>query len=344
MEAILSDVYYNPENPSAFTGVENVYQTAKAKDPTITRRGVREWMEKQYTYTMHKPIRKKFPRRQIFVAGMDDQWQIDLADMTQLRRFNDGYQYLLTCIDIHSKFAWVVPVKNKSGQEIARALDGIFKLGRVPKKLQSDKGREFVNQIVQQLLSQYNIKYFTSEDPNIKCAVVERFNRTLKSRIWKYFTKSRLFRYVDVLPDIVAGYNNSHHRTIGTTPASMTEETLVPPKPAPHQQDPGLKVGDKVRISKAKNVFEKGYLPNWTEEIFTIARCLNTKPRVYELKDYYGEPIRGTFYAQELQKTDVEEYWIEKVIKKQGDRALVKWAGYKNPKWIPSADIVNYAA
>ena len=213
METVLNDIYYNTESAAAFTGVEKVYQEAKSRMPEITRRNVREWLEKQYTYTMHKPIRKRFPRRRIEVGGIDDQWQIDLADMVQLRTSNDGYQYLLTCIDIYSKYAWVVPVKNKGGQEVARALDKIFKEGRVPKRIQSDKGREFLNHIVQDLFKQYGIHFFTSEDPQIKCAVVERFNRTLKGRIWKYFTKSRVYRYINVLDDIVKGYNNSIHRT-----------------------------------------------------------------------------------------------------------------------------------
>ena len=338
MEEQLSKVYYETESPSAFTGAEKVYQEAKKQMPDLTRRHVREWLEKQYTYTMHKPIRKRFPRRSIHVAGMDDQWQMDLADMVQLRRFNDGYQYLLTCIDIYSKYAWVVPIKNKSGQEVARALDGVFKEGRIPKKLQSDKGREFLNHLVQDLLKQYGVHFFTSEDPQIKCAVVERFNRTIKGRIWKYFTKSRTYRYINVLPDIVKGYNNSEHRTIGRTPASVHPGYIRPP--SPHGMDePRLRVGDKVRISRAKMVFEKGYLPNWTEELFTIIECLHTQPPVYRIKDYYGEEIKGTFYEAELQKTEVEEYWIEKVIKKRGDMALVKWLGYREPEWIPIKDI-----
>ena len=339
MEALLNEVYYSPQSPAAFTGIEKVYLEAKKRLPSLTRSKVKEWLERQYTYTMHKPIRHKFERRKILVAGKDDQWQMDLADMVQLRRYNDGYQFLLTIIDIYSKFAWVVPIKNKSGHEVARALDSVFKQGRVPNKLQSDKGREFLNGIVQQLLKQYGIKFFTSEDPNIKCAVVERFNRTIKGKIWKYFTKSRKYRYIDVLSSLVDGYNNSHHRTIKATPASGSVHQDIS---SPVYEAPRFEVGDKVRISKAKGTFEKGYLPNWSEEIFTITRRHSTYPIVYSIQDYYGEPIKGTFYAQELQKTEVEEYWIEKVIKRRGDQALVKWVGYKEPTWIPAEDIKEY--
>ena len=342
MERILSTIYYDPKNPSAFTGVEKVYQEAKLQLPDITRRDVREWLEKQYTYTMHKPTRRKFPRRKMMVNGIDDQWQIDLADMVRVSRYNDGYQYLLTCIDIYSKYAWVVPIKNKGGNEVGRAMEGILREGRVPRKIQSDKGREFLNHIVQGVFDRAGVHHFTSEDPQIKCAVVERFNRTLKGRIWKYFTKSRLYRYINVLPDIVKGYNNSVHRTIGRTPASVTTSSLHNTTSLDDPVDvPSLKVGDKVRISRAKMIFEKGYLPNWTEEIFTISNILPTQPITYQLKDYYGEDIKGSFYEPELQKTEVEEYWIEKVIKRKGDKALVKWLGYKNPQWIPIADIVD---
>ena len=93
MATLLENIYYNLDSPAAFTGVEAVYQ--KAKEHGITRRQVREWMEKQYTYSMHKPARKNFPRRKIYVRGIDDQWQIDLADMKQHRTKNDGFQYLL---------------------------------------------------------------------------------------------------------------------------------------------------------------------------------------------------------------------------------------------------------
>ena len=342
LEDVLKEIYYNVKNPSAYTGVEAVYQEAKKFD--ITRRQVREWLEKQYTYSMHKPIRKNFPRRKIYVHAIDEQWQIDLADMTQLRRYNDGFQYLLTVIDIYSKFAWVIPVKNKGGQEVARALEGIFKEGRVPKKIQSDKGKEFINRIVQELLTRYNVKFFTSQDPTIKCAVVERFNRTIKGRIWKYFSRSRTYRYIHVLADLVKGYNNSKHRSIGTTPALISVGSLVPHTQVisstrvPHQI-PKLTVGQRVRIGRNKSVFEKGYLPNWTEELFTITQSLPTQPPVYKLKDYYGEPIAGTFYEQELQPFETEEYWVEKVIKKRGDMALVKWLGYREPEWVPLKDI-----
>ena len=351
MEELLNEIYYNTKSPSAFSGVEKVYLEAKQKMPSITRREVREWLEKQYTYTMHKPIRKKFPRRSIYVKGMDDQWQVDLADMTRLSRYNNGYQYLLTCIDIYSKYAWVVPLKNKGGEEVAKALDSIFKQGRVPKKVQTDKGREFLNRIVRSLLEQYGVHHFTSEDPQIKCAVVERFNRTIKERIWKYFTKYRTHRYINVLADIVNGYNNSKHRTIGQTPASINSTTKVKSHSLRNdsQQNENrhcnfntLMEGDTVRISRSKMIFEKGYLPNWTEELFSISECLPTNPPTYKLQDYYGEPITGSFYAQELQKTQVDEFWIEKVIKKRKNQALVKWLGYKKPEWIPIESIINY--
>lgn len=125
------------------------------------------------------------------VSGIDDQWQADLVDVRALSRYNRGFQFLLTCIDIFSKYAWVIPLKNKTGISLTKAFKQILKSGRRPLKLQTDKGSEFFNRNVKQFLEQHHIHLFATHDET-KASIVERFNRTFKEKMWKYFTAKNI--------------------------------------------------------------------------------------------------------------------------------------------------------
>ena len=160
---------------------------------------VKRWFRKQQTYTLHKSIRIKFYRRKTIAAGIDYQWQADLADMSSTSKFNDKYRFLLCIIDIFSKYAWVVPIKDKTGKTLVHALKSLLKSGRKPKRLQTDKGTECKNKDFQNFLKSKKIHFFTIENPETKASIVERFQRTLKSRMWKYFTHHRTLRYFDIL-------------------------------------------------------------------------------------------------------------------------------------------------
>ena len=109
-----------------------------------------------------------------------------------------------------------------------------------------------------------------------------------------------------------------------------------------NDKDPKFQVSDYVRISKYKNIFAKGYIPNWSEEVFVISKIENTVPWTYATNDLNGEEIIGTFYEKELQKTNQEEFRIGKVIKKKGNKLYVKWKGYDNSfnSWIDKKDVV----
>ena len=142
-------------------------------------------------------------------------------DINSWARFNKGYKSLLTCIDVFSKFAWVVPLKNKTGESLVNRFQSILYTGRSPEKLQTDKGTEFLNRNFQSFLKEKNIHFFTTNS-ELKASVVERFNRTLKTRMWKYFMARNTHVYIDILQDIFQGYNNSYHRSIGQAPASVS--------------------------------------------------------------------------------------------------------------------------
>ena len=176
----LKEIYYDPARPGSFGGV-------KALSKASNRKYVKEWLSGQEAYTLHKPTRRKFKRRQMICVGLDHLWQIDLADLSSLSRYNDGHRYLLTCIDCFSRYAWAVPIKNKTATSVTNAFASLISL-RKPMYVQSDKGGEFLNSTFQSFPKSNDIRFYTSENDDIKCALVERFNRTLKTRMWRHFT------------------------------------------------------------------------------------------------------------------------------------------------------------
>ena len=245
-----------------------------------------------------------------------------------MARFNKGYKFLLTCIDVFSKFAWVVPLKNKSGETLVNGFQSILDIGRSPEKLQTDKGTEFLNRNFQSFLQEKNIHFFTTNS-ELKASVVERFNRTLKTRMWKYFTAKNTRVYIDILQDIVHAYNNSYHRSIGQAPSSVSllnvgqvRRKLYGKSWTKPMRKFKFKLGDQVRISKSRRTFKKGYLPTWTQEIFTVTKIIPRVPPVYQLRDYADDEIEGVFYAEELQKVQKSDdiYKIEKILAEKKEK------------------------
>ena len=349
-QQILSSAYYNPARQGSYGGVKRLQNATKKKKSIV-----KDWLSHQDAYTLHRPVRYKFPRRKIIVGGIDHQWQADLIDVQSIKKENDQFRYLLTVIDIFSKYAFVVPIKNKTGPVVKAAFESILsKSKRKPMKLQFDKGSEFKNSTFLNFLQDKGIDFFTTENDDIKAAVVERFNRTLKERLYRYFTKKNTLRYVEVLPSIVRSYNHSYHRSIKRSPVqvkpSNQEEVwnALYGKPSKENKSPLLNIGDRVRISKTRRPFKKGYLPAWTEEIFTISQMKKTRPRTYVLKDDHGDELQGTFYQPELQKVGNKQIFrIEAILQEKSGPPkmfLVKWYGYDASfnSWIPQSAFRQY--
>ena len=175
-----------------------------------------------------------------------------------------------------------------------------------------------------------------------KSVIAERFIRTLKNKIYKYMTAISKNVYIDKLDDIVDEYNNTYHKTIKMKPIDVKDNAYIDLEKEVNNKDPKLKVGDYVGISKYKNIFAKGYMLNWSEEVFTLSKIKNAVPWTYVINDLNGEEIIGTFYEKELQKTDQKEFRIEKVLKRKGDKLYVKWKGYDNSfnSWTDKKDLV----
>ena len=175
-----------------------------------------------------------------------------------------------------------------------------------------------------------------------KAVIVERFIRTLKTKIYKYMTSVSKDVYIVKLDDIVSEYNNIYHRTIKMKPTDVKDNTYIDFAKEVNNKDSKFKVGDHLRISKYKNISAKGYVPNWSEEVFVVSKIKNTVSWTYVINDLNGEEIIGTFYEKELQKTNQQQFRIEKVIKRRGDKIYVKWKIYDNSfnSWIDKKDLV----
>ena len=292
---------------------------------------------------MHKPVTKKFPKRIVYASGIDEIWAADLVDMQAFSKFNQGFKYLLAVICIFSKYGWLVPLKDKTGKSVASAFNKIFK-DRKPEKLWVDKGKEFYNKDVRALIELY------STENEEKSSVVERWNRTMKEKMFKYFSANSTRKYIDVMDQMVHDYNHTTHSSIKMSPVEASKMNYenkvwknVYGKLKVDYKKPKYSVGDKVRITKKKKTFEKGYTPRWTEEVFTISQVLHTIPTTYKIADYNNEEIQGTLYEQELQKTNQEIFRIEKIIKKGKTKSLVKWKGYPVSfnSWVNNKKLLN---
>ena len=269
---------------------------------------------------MHKPKRKNYHRRKIIINHIDEIFAVDLVEMQKFVKLNKGYRYLLTCIDTFSKFAWVIPLKDKKGINAENALEKIFK-ERKPNFLWTDRGTEFYNKQVQDLLNENTIKLYSTNNSEIKSAVVERFNRTFKNMLYKKFTQNNNTIFYNILDQLVNNYNNKLHSTIKMTPIQgskkINEKKIKNIYNFEKTRKLGkFKIGDRVKISLEKNIFEKGYETNWTQEIFVIHDIKYSNVPYYYLKDLSSEKLDGTFYEQELQKTKQDDlYTIEKILK-----------------------------
>ena len=262
--------------------------------------------------------------------------------MQLISKVNKGFRFLLCLIDIYSKYAWVVPLKDKKGINIVNAFQSISKKSNTkPNKIRVDKGSEFYNCHFKKWLKSNNTEMYSAHNEG-KSVVAERFIRTIKKKIYKYMTSISKNVYIDKLDDLVDGYNNTNHRTIKMKPIDVKDNTYIEFGKEVNDNDPKFKVGYHVRIAKYKNIFAKSYTPNWSEEFFVIKEIKNTVPWAYVINDLNGEEIIGTFYEKELQKIDQKEFRIEKLIRKKSDKLYVKWKGYDSSfnSWIDQKDLV----
>lgn len=285
------------------------------------------------------------------MQGIDDTLQADLVEMIPYASNNGKMKYILTVINIFSKMAYARALKNKTGPEVTRAMESVLNsLNHPIRHIHVDMGKEFYNAQMKRMLEQRNINIYSTFS-TMKAAIVERFNRTLKSKMWKQFSLRGSYKWTDILQSLIYNYNNTKQRTIKMKPVevdSENEQFLLDTvynygRRMRINIKPNFKVGDLVRLSKYKHIFEKGYTPNWTTEVFKIRSIKQTNPITYLLSDLNGQDINGAIYKEELQLVEHPDiYLVEKIIRKKGNKMYVKWLGFdtSHNSWINQTDVL----
>lgn len=294
---------------------------------------------------LHRGARRNFIRRHVEMRGLYDTLQADLVEMIPHAKNNRGMKYILVVINIFSKKAYARALKDKSGPKVSQAMDSILaEIDHPIRNLHVDMGNEFYNRHMTRILEKYAIKLYSTYSTT-KASIVERFNRTLKNCMWKRFSMSGTYKWVNILQSLIDEYNDSKHRTIKMKPNDVNRnnekyllDTVYNRKwVITAAVKPRFHVGDHVRMSKYKHAFEKGYTPNWTTELFKIKQIQYTNPITYKLIDLNDEDVKGTMYAEELQLAkNPDLYLVERVLKTRGDKVYVKWLGFDDShnSWI----------
>ena len=277
--------------------------------------------QQQLAKEVFSPQITKFKRQRIIPLYKDETWSADLIDRSSLSKYNNNYNFILTVIDIFTKYAWDIPLKNKSGLSITN----VFKIvlsehpqggfePRKPEKLWVDRGSEFYNKTFKSLLKEYETKLYSTYS-DLKAVFIERFNRTLLHIINKPMFINGDGNWVNILNDAVVTYNNNIHSTINMTPVDASNN---PDKVKYYvnstKATPKFKVGDYVRNVDKRNIFSKGYTSNWNRELFKVNEVLKTHPPTYKIEDINGEIIEGKYYEQELLKSEFDFESNNKVL------------------------------
>ena len=243
-------------------------------------------------------------------------------------------------------------MRRKTGKLVSKILDKFFKKN-LPQKVEIDLGKEFWNKETLRILDKYGIQYFTVYSDN-KGAIVERYNRTQKTKLFRSFTQNGNHKWAGILDQLTAAYNNRVHSSTKFAPVDVNKRNehivrnnLYPKQVNDPSVKPKFKVGNSVRLSRKDNIFSKGYSANFTDEIFYISEIKDTKPVTYAVKTFDGDIIKGSFYERELLLVNKssEIYPIDRIIKKRrtssGVQLLVSWRGYPESanSWIPESDL-----
>lgn len=371
MNDYLNFMYTTLSKAGSFQGVQKLYD-AVLEDKTyrITQHDIKTWLEGNESYTMNRAVKKVQRRPRVVVSGIDDQFEADLAsfDQKHVIEQNDGIKYLLVVIDVFSRYLWIKPLKNKSASNVVNAFKSIFaKSKRIPRRIRTDRGSEFTSAVTRSFFSKKGVhQMFTSNE--LQANYVERVIKTIKSKISRQFEpKSRNFRYIDKLQDVVDSYNKTWHSGIRSKPKDVNkknesrlwwqmywpEEVLdESSKKKKKKLSFRFKKDDIVRMSLRKEPFRREYDERWTGEVFRVESRFVREGKIpmYKLKDYSGDPVQGTFYQNELQKVRVspdELFIVEKILKERtvkGQKEVkVKYLYWPNKfnEWIKKKDLIE---
>lgn len=305
----LRRAYYDTASPIAFRSRAHLVEFGRARG--IRARDVDEWLQRQPAHVLHKQRRLRFARSKIYAPFQHAIWEADLTYMDKLARWNDGYKYLLVVVDVFSKLAAVQLLKNRTATATAAAFRRILRsMGARPRKLRTDRGREFTGAPFRRVMQQNNIDHYTTLDEDIKAGVVERLHRTLKSTIYKYMTASKSRRYIGQLQNLVSSYNRAIHRTIGMAPAAVRNihrarifGRLYGDEDNARAR-PQLQIGDPVLLTRKRTKFTRGHEEKWRRNVLYVSGIKRHAPFRYTLQTENGQNLPGTYYKTQLQQVD----------------------------------------
>jgi Integrase core domain/Chromo (CHRromatin Organisation MOdifier) domain len=351
-ERDLKENYKNAGHPIAFSGINQIYNFYNG---ALSIRQIKEILAGIESYTLHREYHKG-KRNTTYSHFKRYQFQMDLVEIQQLSKYNDGVRYLLNVIDTFTRYAFVRPLENKKAPTVLEAFKSILEeANQKPLKVVMDKGSEFSNQLFTNFCEKNKIELYNPE-ANTHAAFIERFNRTLQTIIYKYLTENETNRFIDKLQDLVSSYNKRKHRMIEMSPndaemntnnhlkinllAKKREEKIT-------KKFPQLQLNTYVRIAKQKGKFSRGYNEQSNQEIFKIYKISTSKKiPLYYLETYNGsEKIKGGFYSFELTPVKTAVFRVEKILRRRKYRGknqlFVKWKGFSNDynEWINQSDV-----
>ena len=354
MDLLFKDIYFNPKQPASFTSKNKLFKAAKNVNREVNKKDVSKWLDKQDIVSVHKPVVTNFKRSTILTNGIGDLFEADLMDMSNVSKFNDKINFVLLVIDAFSKKLWAHPLRSKNAKDVLEGFQKIIEKSGTPVRIRTDSGTEFKNQLVQNFFNENKIKHYVAHNEK-KAAIVERVIRTIKKKINRFFSYNETNRYVNELQNMIDSYNDTFHRSIKSAPNKVNKnnereiwkrlylktftKAIKPIK---------FKIGDKVRISRLRTTFPRGYYEGYTQEYFLIKKIIKSIPNRYILKDILNEDITGSFYEPELVKVnndDDEEFKIEKIVATRGrgrnKQVLIKWLGWpeKFNTWEPASAV-----
>ena len=375
--AFMAKVYQDVKSKASFSSEKKLLKEVKDLGRgDITPKDVKDFLSTQKSHTRHGVVPHLYRKRIVIVGKPGSLLSSDLADVTNIKDSNDGFCFLALFIDCFSRKLDIIPIRNKMGGTVSRVLNNHLEKSRLNyTHLWVDLGKEYYNRHVNKVCEKHGIIMYSVHNSKVKAAYAERALRTIKTKLYKMFTHFNSYNYTKYLDDVVASYNMSPHRGLmGMTPNQVHEMTdakllreltrqMIRQKHSNYgtinrrrwQLDLSrkdlLQRGTYVRIleNKAEQVFNKSYLPIFSEEIFVVDKVnRECDPITYSLKDLNNEDILGVVYRNELKKTklpstyDIEKVVRRKICKKTGRKlALVKFLGYSDKfnEWIPNENV-----
>ena len=373
LETHLENIYLRPRGIGSYMGADKLYHAVRrANKYKISMGQIKNFLQKHLGYVQNRAIKPVKKRNKVLVSGIDDQFDADLvvfADKKHWLKANNNYRYILVVIDIFSRFMWAKPLRDKGAESVIKAFREIFeKSRRIPRRLRTDRGTEFMARTVRDFIENDNKITHMATYNKTKANYAERAIKTLKSRMLRYMTEKNTHKWIDVLQDFVNSYNDTWHGGIREIPKNVNkknekklwwqmywpDEEFDPKKAKKIKK--GIKfayeVNDKVRLSMSKTAFRREYDQRWSGEVFLIKRRLiRDGIPVYEVMDWHNDPKPGTFYQNELQRVIIPAdmlFPIEEILERQKDSDGTVWVKVhyqywpkKFDEWIPEEDIVN---